>query len=244
MRFALPVLLALLAACSSTELVSVPPRMELQRYEVLGIIEFDSNADAAINAHATRQLQEHIQSAQPGARFIELGNRETVLASVGARQLDAVAARRIGSRYGVAAFFVGELAYAEPKADLRISDVTKLDGSVHAELRGDISAKLQPPAGKADQERRDLLRLTEPLPPDVRARLVALWDEYEAGSTPEARVVKALDKLETILQHNQGRNPPSFDYAFNLTYGARQTTVHPLTVRIRAILDAETAGRA
>jgi hypothetical protein len=65
-----------------------------------------------------------------------------VLAAVKARQLDAVAFRRIGAKYGVAAVFVGDLTYAEPKADLRISDVTKLDGSVRAELRGDISAKL------------------------------------------------------------------------------------------------------
>jgi hypothetical protein len=142
MRFLFAVLLTLLSACSNSVMVPEPPRMELQGYGTLGIVEFASNADAAINALATRQLQEHIQSAQPGTRFIELGNREAVLASVGARQLDAEAARKIGAKYGVAAFFVGEVTYAEPKADLRISDVTKLDGSVRAELRGDISAKL------------------------------------------------------------------------------------------------------
>lgn len=43
-----------------------------------------------------------------------------------------------------------------------------------------------------------------------------MWEEYEACRTPEAKLVKALDKAETILQHNQGQNPSGFDYEFNL----------------------------
>lgn len=27
-----------------------------------------------------------------------------------------------------------------------------------------------------------------------------------------------MDKLETIVQHNQGNNPEDFDYKFNLYY--------------------------
>jgi len=30
--------------------------------------------------------------------------------------------------------------------------------------------------------------------------LKALWEEYEAGQTPEARFVKSLDKLEMLIQ--------------------------------------------
>jgi putative hydrolase of HD superfamily len=46
------------------------------------------------------------------------------------------------------------------------------------------------------------------------------------------------------MQHNQGRNPASFDYAFNLDYGAKYTADHPLIVEIRRILDEETSSRA
>ena len=35
-------------------------------------------------------------------------------------------------------------------------------------------------------------------------------------ASPEAKLAKALDKLETIMQHNQGLNPADFDYRFNL----------------------------
>lgn len=112
-------------------------------------------------------------------------------------------------------------------------------------ISGDIPAIHQVPGeSKAAAERADLLQLLEPLPERMRAEITALWDEYEAAATPEAKLAKALDKLETILQHNQGRNPPDFDYAFNLDYGKRYTAGDPLIESIRAVLDAETARRA
>ncbi len=96
-------LLALLAGCSRTVLVPVPPRVDLSTYRTVGIVEFASNSERAINAHATRQFQEQIQAAQPGTRFIELGDRQALLAAVGGRQLDIDAFRKIGEKYGVAA---------------------------------------------------------------------------------------------------------------------------------------------
>ncbi len=97
---------------------------------------------------------------------------------------------------------------------------------------------------KAAQEREDLLTLLQPLPDAQRAKILDLWDDYSEARSPEARLAKALDKLETIMQHNQGRNPPDFDYAFNLGYGQRYTGYNDLTQRIRAILDEETAAHA
>ena len=49
----------------------------------------------------------------------------------------------------------------------------------------------------------------------------------------ESRLVKALDKAETILLHNQGENPPGFDYAFHLDYGKRYFDDHPLLRQLR-----------
>ena len=97
---------------------------------------------------------------------------------------------------------------------------------------------------KADEERRDLVSLASLLPPARREHIIALWDEYEAAVTPEARLAKALDKLETILQHTQGANPPDFDHEFNLQYGRRYTEQPPVIAAIRAILDRETARLA
>ncbi len=112
-------------------------------------------------------------------------------------------------------------------------------------LGGDIPAPAQSaPGGKAPQERADLLELVQPLPAYLRQQIMDLWDEYEAAASPEARLAKALDKLETIMQHNQGKNPADFDYRFNLDYGRRYTEVDPLLAAVRARLDQETAERA
>ncbi len=112
-------------------------------------------------------------------------------------------------------------------------------------IGGDIPAPAQQAgANKADRERADLLQLIASLPPGVQGEIAELWDEYEAAASPEARVAKGLDKLETILQHTQGANPADFDYAFNLAYGQRYTAADPLLAALRARLDVETARRS
>lgn len=113
-------------------------------------------------------------------------------------------------------------------------------------IGGDIPAPEQAKRGnaKSGDERRDLVALLEPLPATLRAEITALWDEYEGAASPEARLAKGLDKLETILQHTQGANPPGFDYRFNIGYGRQYTADHPVLAELRRILDAETERRA
>ncbi len=109
-------------------------------------------------------------------------------------------------------------------------------------IGGDVPAPEQARRGgsKAEDERRDLVHLLAPLPAPLRDEITALWDEYEAAATPEAKLAKALDKLETILQHTQGANPPDFDYRFNLGYGRQYTAEPALVAALRAVLDEET----
>ena len=110
---------AMLWGCSKTVLVPVPPRMDLKSYGTLGIVEFGANSESAANVQATRKFQEQVQAAQPGTPFLELGKREALLAEVGSRQLDGNALRKIGEKYGVAAIFVGDIVYSEPKTDMQ-----------------------------------------------------------------------------------------------------------------------------
>lgn len=118
-------------------------------------------------------------------------------------------------------------------------------------IGGDVPAPEQarrlasdPHAKKAGAEREDLLTLVEPLSARSRDAIVSLWDEYESAVTPTARLAKAVDKLETILQHTQGENPPDFDYRFNLAYGQAFTRDHPVIIALREMLDHETARLA
>jgi hypothetical protein len=140
--FALVLSVATLLGCSSTVLVQVPPRMELRSYGTLGIVEFASSAGPALGARATREFQAHIHAAQPGTGIVELGTREALLAAVGSRELDAEALRRIGEKHGVRAIFLGDVIYSEPKTDVRVTDINKLEGGVRTEVRGDISGRL------------------------------------------------------------------------------------------------------
>ncbi|NBC19278.1 MAG: HD domain-containing protein [Bacteroidetes bacterium] len=112
-------------------------------------------------------------------------------------------------------------------------------------LQGDVPAPEQDDdEDKAAQERADLQHLLAPLSQTLQDEIIDLWDEYEAAATPEARLAKALDKLETILQHTQGQNPDDFDYRFNLTYGTQYTSADPLIAGLRQVLDEATERRA
>ena len=50
----------------------------------------------------------------------------------------------------------------------------------------------------------------ESLPAAAVAEFQAHWEEYTEGESAEARLVKTLDKAETILQHNQGGQSAGF----------------------------------
>ncbi|KAK2078527.1 hypothetical protein QBZ16_003367 [Prototheca wickerhamii] len=69
-----------------------------------------------------------------------------------------------------------------------------------------IVGDITPVCGVSDEEKfrleeAALLRLKEMLGPVASAEeMESLWREYEAGSTPEAAIVKDFDKLEMILQ--------------------------------------------
>jgi putative hydrolases of HD superfamily len=53
---------------------------------------------------------------------------------------------------------------------------------------------------KTEAERAALSELTANLPDDLTRVLIDAWEEYEAGKSAEAMLVRQLDKLETWLQ--------------------------------------------
>ena len=80
------------------------------------------------------------------------------------------------------------------------------------------------------------------LPADVGPRLTALLAEYEAQETQEARLVKALDKMEALIQHNESPIETwlPLEYQLNLTYGQAQTDGDPYLKGLRAAINAVT----
>jgi 5'-deoxynucleotidase YfbR-like HD superfamily hydrolase len=105
-------------------------------------------------------------------------------------------------------------------------------------ISGDIPAPLQTPGDdRAVRERSDFQKLCVPLADELNSNFLELWDEYAAASSPEARLAKAFDKLETMLQHQLMPLQNSAFYEFNLQYGRPHTDHHPLTRQIRDIVD-------
>ncbi len=108
-------------------------------------------------------------------------------------------------------------------------------------VNGDIPAPQQMfNTSKSASERHDLLTVLQHLPKELQSEFLGLWEEYEEATSEEAQLAKALDKLETLIQHNQGKNPENFDYDFNLTYGKQYTGFDKSVSILRKIIDEET----
>ena len=106
---------------------------------------------------------------------------------------------------------------------------------------GDISAKLQNDNdNKAEMEEKAMRRMLTILPDGISVKIYDLWKEYNECCTKEAKLVKAMDKLETIVQHNQGDNPEDFDYEFNLQYGKQYFMDNEILEYMRYIIDEDT----
>lgn len=91
-------------------------------------------------------------------------------------------------------------------AEAEVGDETPFDALLAA---GDFDCarfETAPPgdparrAAKQDRERAAIERLVAALPNIVGARLAAAWREYDAQATPEAVLVKQIDRVETWLQ--------------------------------------------
>lgn len=76
----------------------------------------------------------------------------------------------------------------------------------------------------ADSRREDDLfdRWIQTLPADVRGEWESLLEEMNAQKTGEAKLYKALDRLEAVIQHNESDIDTwlPLEYSLQLTYGA------------------------
>ena len=93
----------------------------------------------------------------------------------------------------------------------------------------------------ADRETESSLldKWVRSLPAGVSEEMAALYREMDALETPEARVYKALDKMEALIQHNE--SPLSTwsenEYSLNKTYAFDAAAFSPwLTVLRQEIL--------
>lgn len=70
-------------------------------------------------------------------------------------------------------------------------------------ITGDSPIFAQDKNSKQLAEQRAIAEIREMLPEETGTRIALLWEEFEAGLTPESKLAHALDKLEAQIQHNE-----------------------------------------
>ena len=100
---------------------------------------------------------------------------------------------------------------------------------------GDIPSFLKT---DADTEKEDSLleQWVSGLPAPYNAEMGALYAEMNALQTPEARLYKALDNLEAVIQHNESDIASwlPLEYDLQLRYGAENVTFSPYLQSLKA----------
>ena len=75
-----------------------------------------------------------------------------------------------------------------------------------------------------DEERLAANRIFGILPKEQAEELIAIWEEFEAGETNEAKFAKAMDRLEPLLQNtsNNGGTWAEFNVNYSTVHEKKQ----------------------
>ena len=94
---------------------------------------------------------------------------------------------------------------------------------------------------ETDTQKEDAVfdRWVQTLPQETRAEFSALLTEMNALETVEAKIYKALDKMEAVIQHNESDIATwlPLEYDLQLTYGAENVKFSPWFRELKAASD-------
>lgn len=113
-------------------------------------------------------------------------------------------------------------------------------------VTGDIPT-FEKTAAHEETERKAIDSLLKELPDPIYKKLSGLFEEMEALETKEAKVYKALDKLEAVIQHNESDIATwlPLEYDLQKTYAAESVKGFPFleSLQRQALEDTETKIR-
>ena len=109
---------------------------------------------------------------------------------------------------------------------------------------GDIPTFLKTEADTLEEDRL-FDRWVDTLPDANRREFRGLLQEMEALDTQEAKLYKALDKMEAVIQHNESDLSTwlPLEYDLQLTYGAENVKFSPYMQALKAEIDAWTSRK-
>ena len=99
--------------------------------------------------------------------------------------------------------------------------------------------------GGVTREEAELLAWVRSLPEPVSGEMAALYREMIALQTPEAKLYKAMDKLEAIVQHNESdiATWEPHEYQLNMTYADDAVAWSPVLRELREAIRNDTKAK-
>lgn len=112
-------------------------------------------------------------------------------------------------------------------------------------ITGDIPA-FEKTSADSDHENHVMDELLDTLPEPYRADLKELFAEMEALETLEAKIYKALDKLEALIQHNEADLSTwiPLEYDLQMTYGTEECSFSEYMKNLRDMVREDSRKKA
>ena len=106
---------------------------------------------------------------------------------------------------------------------------------------GDIPA-FEKTASNSETEEKLLYDWVRSLPPNYANEMIALYNEMEKRQTPEAKIYKAIDGLEALIQHNISDLSTWIpkEYELNKTYANDKVTFSDYLMKLREEIRKDT----
>ena len=112
-------------------------------------------------------------------------------------------------------------------------------------ITGDIPA-FEKTSADSDHENHVMDELLDTLPEPYRTDLKELFAEMEALETLEAKIYKALDKLEALIQHNEADLSTwiPLEYDLQMTYGTEECSFSEYMKNLRDMVREDSRKKA
>lgn len=112
-------------------------------------------------------------------------------------------------------------------------------------ITGDIPA-FEKTSADSDHENNVLDELLDTLPEPYRTDLKELFAEMETLETLEAKIYKALDKLEALIQHNEADLSTwiPLEYDLQMTYGTEECSFSEYMKNLRDMVREDSRKKA
>ncbi len=127
-------------ACAKRQVVQVPPEVDLNSFDMVGVVQFSCENKGTLASFATQRFIEEAQDAQPGVRILELGTADEIAQKLGVKELNFEAVRAIGEHYGVGAVVMGVLDVQDVKPRFDLQQM--FAGSVSADVKAALTTRL------------------------------------------------------------------------------------------------------